>query len=320
MTDSRFYKPSKKTFKFAAKKLNAGDILSFPTETVYGLGADATNNKAVAKIFAAKKRPNFNPLIVHVSDAIKARRYVIMNTLAQKLATSFWPGPFTMVLPLKKNNGLSNLITAGMDTVAVRVPKHKIAQELLHIFDGPIAAPSANKSGKISPTTAAHVDSEFFNELDMIIDGGVCEKGLESTIVQVNENGITLLRPGNVTQEDIEKVAGQSVKINELQSDSPIAPGQLKSHYAPNAGMRLNVLKPKSGEAYLSFGHNVETSNSLNLSPSGNLIEAAANLFSMMRSLDHLKIKTIAVAPIPAVGLGVAINDRLERAAAAKGQ
>ena len=319
MTDSRFYRPSKKTFKLAVKKLNDGDILSFPTETVYGLGADATNNTAVAKIFSAKNRPIFNPLIVHVSDTINVKRYVIMNTLAQKLASNFWPGPFTMVLPVKKNNGLSDFITAGLDTVAVRVPKHKVAQELLHIFDGPIAAPSANKSGKISPTTAAHVDSEFFDELDMIIDGGVCEKGLESTIIQINENGIILLRPGSITQEDIEKIAGQSVKMNELQSGSPISPGQLKSHYAPNARMRLNVLTPKPGEAYLAFGHNIETLNSLNLSPTRNLIEAAANLFSMMRALDHLKIEIIAVAPIPAVGLGVAINDRLERAAAAKG-
>lgn len=318
MINNRLYKPSKKTFKLAAKKLSAGDILSFPTETVYGLGADATNNSAVSKVFAAKNRPSYNPLIVHVSDMHKAQQYVSMNKLAQKLAINFWPGPLTMVLPLKKNNGLSDLINAGLKTVAMRVPNHRSAIELLRIFNGPIAAPSANKSGKISPTTAAHVDSDFFNELDMIIDDGSCEKGLESTIVKIDKNDIIILRPGSITQEDIEKVAGQNVKMNELCSDHPIAPGQLKSHYAPNAIIRLNAIKPEPGEAYLAFGYNVETSNSLNLSPSRDLLEAASNLFSMMRALDRLNMETIAVAQIPNSGLGVAINDRLERAAATR--
>ena len=302
MINNRLYKPSKKTFKLAAKKLSAGDILSFPTETVYGLGADATNNSAVSKVFAAKNRPSYNPLIFHVYDMHKAQQYVSMNKLAQKLAINFWPGPLTMVLPLKKNNGLSDLINAGLKTVAMRVPNHRSAIELLRIFNGPIAAPSANKSGKISPTTAAHVDSDFFN----------------FKIIKIDKNDIIILRPGSITQEDIEKVACQNVKMNELCSDHPIAPGQLKSHYAPNAIIRLNAIKPKPGEAYLAFGYNVETSNSLNLSPSRDLLEAASNLFSMMRALDRLNMETIAVAQIPNSGLGVAINDRLERAAATR--
>lgn len=316
MTKSRFYIPSKETFELATKKLDAGEIVSFPTETVYGLGADATNSTAVAKIYGAKQRPRFNPLIVHLSEADKAQNYVQMNSLAQKLADSFWPGPFTMVLPLREKSGLSDLITAGLDTVAVRVPKNSIAHELLRTFDGPIAAPSANKSGNISPTTAAHVDGEFGDELDMIIDGGPCDKGLESTIVQIDDSGITLLRPGNITPADIEKVTGQTIHLNDQPSDNPVAPGQLKSHYAPNAKMRLNATRPTPGEAYLAFGQNSSTANSLNLSPTGDLIEAASNLFSMMRALDHLNLQTIAVAPIPNTGLGIAINDRLERAAA----
>tara|TARA_R110002096_G_scaffold415163_1_gene616725 strand:- start:116846 stop:117814 length:969 start_codon:yes stop_codon:yes gene_type:complete len=316
MTKSRLYIPSNETFDLATKKLADGDIVSFPTETVYGLGADATNSTAVAKIYAAKNRPSINPLIVHLSDAKKADLYVHINPTAQKLADNFWPGPFTMVLPLREQSGLSDLITAGLDTVAVRVPMNNVAHKLLQKFDGPIAAPSANKSGNISPTTAAHVDGEFGDELDMIIDGGACDKGLESTIVQIDESGITLLRPGNITPKDIEKVTGQAIQINDQPTDNPVAPGQLKSHYAPNTKMRLNAAKQGPAEAYLAFGHNSNTENSLNLSPSGDLVEAAANLFSMMRELDRLNLEAIAVAPIPNTGLGIAINDRLERAAA----
>lgn len=318
MAKSRIYNPTKEVISRASDALKQGEILSFPTETVYGLGADATNTKAVAKIFSAKNRPSFNPLILHFSSIDMAEKYVIINPLAKKLSDAFWPGPFTMVLPLKKNNGISKLITAGLETVAIRIPKHPVAQEILLEFSGPIAAPSANKSGHISPTCAQHVNEEFGNEIGMIIDGGPCDNGIESTIVKVNDDHLLLLRPGNITKETIERTLSIKVKIEDKPTDNPIAPGQLKSHYAPNAKMRLNVTHPNNDEAYLAFGDTQWTQNMLNLSQTRNLEEAAANLFSMMRALDQLNIKTIAVAPIPKNGLGYAINDRLERAAAPK--
>ncbi|MBT5074982.1 MAG: threonylcarbamoyl-AMP synthase [Kordiimonadaceae bacterium] len=314
MTERRLYIPSIKTYVLAASKLKQGDIVSFPTETVYGLGADATNSSGVAKIYAAKERPSFNPLIVHLASAEKAQQYVKMNALAQKLADKFWPGPFTMVLPLKENSGLSDLISAGLDTVAVRVPKNDVAHSLLEHFDGPIAAPSANKSGNISPTTAQHVDGEFGEELEMIIDGGPCEKGIESTIVQIEGEQIIILRPGNITISEIEAVTSENVIFNAQSSDTPNSPGQLESHYAPNSKMRLNASEVFSGECFLGFGECGPST--VNLSPSGDLIEAAANLFSMMRKLDQMDFDTIAVAHIPPTGLGMAINDRLKRAAA----
>jgi len=319
MTKSRLYIPTNKTFDLAVKMLKQGDIVSFPTETVYGLGADATNSQAVAKIFEAKSRPSFNPLIVHISSAALAGQFVTMNDLSAKLAECFWPGPFTMVLPLKPECGLSDLITAGLDTVAIRVPKNETAHELLAQFGGPIAAPSANKSGNISPTSAAHVSEEFGDNINMIIDSGPCEKGIESTIAQVKNDEIILLRPGNITAAEIEEKTGIKVKTNIATTESPVAPGQLKSHYAPNSKMRLNVITPRKNEAFLAFGPCNTSENCLNLSPDADLAEAATNLFSMMRALDHLNLKAIAVAPIPHTGLGIAINDRLERAAAPKG-
>lgn len=319
MTESRLYTPSKDTFNLATKMLKQGDILSFPTETVYGLGADATNSVAVAKIFTAKSRPSFNPLIVHVSDTTKAKQFVKMNDLAKKLADAFWPGPFTMVLPLKEESGLSDLITAGLDTVAIRVPKNKIAHDLLTHFGGAIAAPSANKSGRISATSAAHVYEELGEKIEMIIDGGPCEKGIESTIVQVINDEIFMLRPGNITAKDIKEKIGVTVKTKNTPTDNPVAPGQLKSHYAPNSKMRLNIKTPNPNEAFLAFGPCDITETCLNLSVNGDLEQAATNLFSMMRALDQLKLDSIAVAPIPRTGLGIAINDRLERAAAPKG-
>ncbi len=320
MIKSRIHKPEAGTYSHAANLLREGELVSFPTETVYGLGADATNNDAVAKIYATKNRPSFNPLIVHVADKDKAIQYVKMNDLALKLAEHFWPGPFTVVLPLKENSGLSELITAGLSTIAIRVPENKVAHELIATFDGPIAAPSANKSGKISPTTATHVDGEFGDELNMIIDGGPCEKGIESTIVQIIENEIKILRPGNITIADIESIIGKSILDNMQTSDTPNSPGQLESHYAPETKMRLNVLEPNEGEALLTFGDTAKNIDifTLNLSPSGNLVEAASNLFSMMRKLDQMNFKSIAVSPIPETGLGIAINDRLRRAAAPK--
>ncbi|MCP5381510.1 MAG: threonylcarbamoyl-AMP synthase [Kordiimonadaceae bacterium] len=320
MTKNRHHNPSEETFELAAKILKQGDIVSFPTETVYGLGADARNSDAVAKIYEAKKRPQFNPLIVHLADADDAAQYVMMNVYSRKLAKAFWPGPFTMVLPLKEKSGLSDLVTAGLDTVAIRVPENQTAHELLTEFDGPIAAPSANKSGNVSPTTADHVESEFGPELTMIIDGGPCHKGIESTILQIDGGEITLLRPGNITAEQIEKVIKRDIEVQSSPKNNPTAPGQLKSHYAPKTKMRLNVTDPEPGEAFLAFGKYKTDKNSLNLSPSGDLVEAAKNLFSMMRTLDKLGLKNIAVAPIPLTGLGFAINDRLERAAAPRGE
>ncbi|MDG1437990.1 MAG: L-threonylcarbamoyladenylate synthase [Emcibacteraceae bacterium] len=318
MNNNRIHKPDLRTIESAVGFLRLGKIVSFPTETVYGLGADATNSTAIAKIFAAKNRPTFNPLIVHLSDPSLAEHYVKMNQTALALAFAFWPGPFTMVLPLKENSPISDLITAGLDTVAIRVPANKVAHKLLENFGGPIAAPSANKSGHISPTTAHHVDSEFSNELEMIIDGGPCHKGIESTIAQVIDDHVIILRPGSVTAEDIRISTNIKVITNIEPTDNPVAPGQLKSHYAPNTKMRLNADEPKDGEAYLAFGETLPHDNMLNLSTSGNIEEAAANLFSMMRALDDLNLNTISVAPIPMSGLGLAINDRLTRAAAPK--
>lgn len=316
MNISRIYSPNEENCRRAAELIRAGELVSFPTETVYGLGADATNCDAVAKIFEAKNRPDFNPLIVHVNNSDKAAKYVKFNRTAKLLANAFWPGPFTMVLPKKETGSLSNLISAGLDTIAIRVPEHKAAQTILNQFDGPIAAPSANISGHISPTNAIHVDGEFGDELKMIIDGGPCNKGIESTIVQVSDDNIVLLRPGNVTIEAIENVTDIKVTLGGNNAN-PNSPGQLASHYAPNAKMRLNVTTPSNDECLLAFGVTPDHKG-LNLSPSGNLTEAATNLFSMMRELDSRECATIAVSPIPQTGLGRAINDRLKRAAAPK--
>ena len=306
--------------KFATGILRKGKLVSFPTETVYGLGADATNKNAISRIYQSKSRPSFNPLITHVTSAQKASDYVHMNDMTIELADKFWPGPFTMVLPLKENSGLSDLVTAGLKTAAIRVPENPIAQSLLKSFDGPIAAPSANKSGHISPTTAQHVDEEFGQELELIIDGGACKKGLESTIIEVRNNQIILLRPGSITPSQIEEITGNKVSINSPATNKPNAPGQLKSHYAPNAKVRLNATNVEKDECFLAFGevsHGADV-DTLNLSTSGDLQEAAANLFSMLRELDKMNFSTIAVSPIPDIGLGIAINDRLKRAAAPK--
>lgn len=318
MAKSRIYKPTAEAIIMASDILKKGEVVSFPTETVYGLGADATNSDAIAKIFSAKNRPSFNPLIIHLPNTQMVEKYVELSQLTKDLSNIFWPGPFTMVLPLKKNSGISTLITAGLETVAIRVPSHPVAHTLLNEFNGPMAAPSANKSGQISPTTAQHVDQEFGDELELIIDGGPCDNGLESTIVKVVYDQLTILRPGNVTVEEIQEKIEVKIVTDTQPTDNPIAPGQLKSHYAPNANVRLNVINPEMNEAYLAFGDTNQVENMLNLSPSGDLEEAASNLFSMMRSLDQLNLKTISVAPIPKSGVGVAINDRLERAAAPK--
>jgi L-threonylcarbamoyladenylate synthase len=305
------------TIREAAGHLRAGRLVAFPTETVYGLGADATNGVAVASIFEAKGRPRFNPLIVHVANAQAAERYVVLDALAQKLAAKFWPGPLTLVLPQKPNAGISDLVTAGLDTVAIRVPDHEIARALLQEAGVPIAAPSANRSGHVSPTTAAHVAADLDDKLALILDGGPTQHGLESTVVAIADGVVIILRPGAVTADKIEAVTGARAARSYEGGDRPQSPGQLASHYAPKCGVRLDATTVESGEALLAFGPaSIATDGPMiNLSPSGNLTEAATNLFAALRTLDQPNVRCIAVMPIPDTGLGEAINDRLRRAA-----
>lgn len=299
----------------AASLLAKGQLVAFPTETVYGLGADARNDNAVAGIFEAKSRPQFNPLIVHVRDIAAVESIVEIPDAARPL-TAFWPGPLTLVLPRRVDSGLSELVSAGLETVAVRIPEHPVARALLANFNGPIAAPSANPSGKISPTTARHVLDGLSGRVAAVLNGGACDIGLESTILGFTPKP-TLLRSGGIPVELIEEILDQQLALPDQSNIT--APGQLKSHYAPNARLRLNAEKPES-EAWLGFGPTSHDVPSLNLSPSGNLREAAANLFAYLRKLDQMAaanaLSKIAVAPIPMKGLGAAINDRLERAAA----
>lgn len=294
----------------AADLLHAGALVAVPTETVYGLGADARNGKAVAEIYAAKGRPSFNPLIVHVASAEAAQSYVEWSDAAQKLVDAFWPGPLTLVLPLKPNSGISSLVTAGLDTLAVRVPANTAAKAILETFGGPVAAPSANPSGRISPTTAQHVIDGLNGRIAAVIDAGPCTVGLESTIVGLSDLP-QLLRPGGLASEEIEAVLGQ--RLGSYSGNGAItAPGQMKSHYAPKATVRLNAENASGDEVFLGFG---DMPCDLNLSPSENLTEAASNLFSYFHQLDETG-RPIAVATIPDTGLGIAINDRLRRAAA----
>jgi L-threonylcarbamoyladenylate synthase len=298
----------------AARLIRAGRLVAFPTETVYGLGADATQDRAVAAIFAAKGRPAFNPLIAHVLDAAEARRYVAWNDTAERLASTFWPGPLTLVLPRIEGCRLSLLVSAGLDTAAVRAPSHPIARDLIASSGVPIAAPSANRSGAISPTRPEHVVESLGASVDLVIDGGPCDVGLESTVLDLTTPTPTLLRPGGTTREAIEAVigaveAGPAIGV----AGTLHSPGQLESHYAPRAAVRLNATAAESGEILLGFGR---VAGAMNLSPGGDLVEAAANLFSMLRALDASGTSRIAIAPIPESGLGLAINDRLRRAAA----
>lgn len=306
----------------AAAAIRAGALVAMPTETVYGLAADATIDAAVAKIFEAKGRPRFNPLICHVTGAEMAARYVAVSPLARKLIDAFWPGPLTLVLPRRANADLSLLVSAGLDTIAVRAPEHAIAQALIGAADRPLAAPSANRSGRISPTAAEHVrEGNLLIEPAAIMDGGPCRIGIESTIVKVDGDVATLLRPGGAARTDIEKVLGRPLAALP-QTDTPQAPGMLASHYAPRANLRLNAAHAAPDEVFLGFGGSMDTSAraSENLSETGDMREAAANLFRLLRQLDeHCQargLNAIAVAPIPHDGLGEAINDRLARAAA----
>ena len=297
-----------------AKILRNGGLVAFPTETVYGLGADATNDHAVAGIYEAKGRPSFNPLIIHLPNLKDALHYADFNDMALQLADQFWPGALTLVVPLKPKSKLSKLVSAGLDTVAIRVPAHGGARDLLRVTGTPIAAPSANTSGRLSPTTASHVSDSLNGKVDIILDGGPCQVGLESTIIDCSTDRVTLLRPGGIAAEVIEHVIGKSLIKASSDDHTPKSPGMLASHYAPNCPIRLNVAQPKDGEVYLGFGECPDAD--LNLSPDGDLRQAAANLFNMLHELDQKGAVGIAVSPIPNTGLGLAINDRLTRAAA----
>jgi len=298
----------------AADILRGGGLVAFPTETVYGLGADATDDTAVARIFAAKARPSFNPLIVHLPNLAAAREIAVFDANAERLADAFWPGALTLVLPLKPNAGIAPLVSAGLPTIALRVPDHPLAQALLRRAGRPIAAPSANPSGKISPTSARHVAASLAGRIEAILDGGPCPVGLESTILTTVPIP-TLLRPGGLPTEAIEACLGAPLARHtpaDTPNTTPNAPGQLASHYAPTAPLRLNATQPRADELFLGFGPGPGT---LNLSAAGDLTEAAANLFHHLHTLDAMG-QAIAVAPIPDTGLGRAINDRLRRAAA----
>jgi L-threonylcarbamoyladenylate synthase len=307
----------------AARLIREGELVAFPTETVYGLGGDATNEHAVAKIFEAKGRPQFNPLISHVLDAGEARRLVQWSDIADKLAARFWPGPLTLVLPRAKNSPIALLATAGLDTVAIRAPAHPMAQALIRAAGRPIAGPSANRSGAVSPTRAEHVAESLGDRVRLILDGGPCEVGLESTVLDLTTAMPTLLRPGGATREAIEEVIGPVALSHAVPSGNAAhkSPGQLASHYAPARPVRLNATSVTADEGLLAFGPRppAGANQVLNLSVSGDLTEAAANLFAHLRALDQPANARIAVMPIPQTGLGLAINDRLRRAAADDG-
>jgi len=307
----------------AARSLAAGGLVAFPTETVYGLGADARNGTAVARLYAAKGRPSFNPLIAHVADLAAARRLATFDAAAERLAAAFWPGPLTLVLRKRADCPVAELATAGLDSIGVRVPDHPVARDILRAFAAPIVAPSANRSGHVSPTTAAHVLADLRGRIDLIVDGGPAFVGVESSIVACLD-GPLLLRPGGLPRGEIERVLGaplDDAPAGAIDAEAPIAPGLLASHYAPRARLRLDAAEVRPGEALLAFGGALpsgaeQAARVLNLSPAGDLVEAAANLFSHLRALDAAGAASIAVMPIPRDDLGEAINDRLARAAA----
>ncbi|BBE72161.1 L-threonylcarbamoyladenylate synthase [Oharaeibacter diazotrophicus] len=309
----------------AAALLASGGLVALPTETVYGLGADATDGAAVAGIYEAKGRPSFNPLIAHVPDLASAERLALFDPISVRLANAFWPGPLTLVLPRRPDCPVSELATAGLDTLAIRVPDHPVARRLLEAVGRPVAAPSANRSGHVSPTTADHVLVDLDGRIDAVVDGGPTRVGVESTIVAVTDGVARILRPGGIARAAIEAVVGAPVADGPASDDvAPLAPGMLTSHYAPAARVRLDAAEILPGEALLAFGPvpppGAERAVAvMNLSPAGDLVEAAANLFGMLRALDGAGTASLAVAPIPAEGLGEAIRDRLARAAAPRG-
>lgn len=309
--------PAPEAIAEAAHLIRAGRLVAFPTETVYGLGADATDDAAVARIFEAKARPSFNPLIVHFASAEAARRVAVFDDRAEALARALWPGALTLVLAARPDSAVSRLATAGLDTVAVRVPSHPVANRLLTLVARPVAAPSANPSGAVSPTEARHVAESLGERVAMVLDGGPCPIGLESTVVDLGHGAARLLRPGGVAVEDVEAVVGRLARVG--AGERVRSPGLLGRHYAPTVPLRANATHVRPGEALLAFGATPPTGTpvqTLNLSPSGDLREAAANFFAMLRALDRSEHAAIAVAPIPERGLGLAINDRLRRASA----
>jgi L-threonylcarbamoyladenylate synthase len=303
----------------AAALLRAGRLVAFPTETVYGLGADATSDRAVARIFEAKGRPRFNPLIVHLADAAAAEALAVFDDRARDLAARFWPGPLTLVLPRAAACPVSLLCSSGLDSLALRVPGHPLAEALLRRSGRPLAAPSANRSGAISPTTAAHVARSLGDRVPLILDGGPCPLGLESSVLDLTGERPALLRPGAVTREALEARLGPLAGPE--AGEAPKSPGQLESHYAPALPLRLEARRAGPREALLAFGPDppAGAAATLNLSASGDLVEAAANLFAHLHALDRPELEAIAVMPVPETGLGAAINDRLRRAAAPRG-
>lgn len=315
----RVAQPNAQSIAEAAALLRDGRLVAFPTETVYGLGADATQGRAVAAIYEAKGRPRFNPLIAHVADVAAAAALAEMGATARCLAEAFWPGPLTLVMPHRPTSPVASLVTAGLDTIAVRVPSHPVALDLLRAVGRPVAAPSANRSGHVSATTAGHVAADLGASVALILDAGPTPHGIESTILDIAGSEPLLLRPGAVTAEAIAAVLGAIPRpVQPIAADCPTAPGQLESHYAPGLPVRLAATSPRTGEAFLAFGPYAPAYDGplLNLSPRGDLAEAAANLFAALRRLDKSGAAGLAVMPIPEQGLGAAINDRLRRAAA----
>lgn len=318
-----------KTIDEAAKLIREGGLVAFPSETVYGLGANALDGKAVAQIFEAKGRPSFNPLISHISNAEQAEKFGIFDDIAREIATIFWPGPLTLIVKRRDDCAISELASAGLPTVALRVPGHPVAQALIRAAGVPIAAPSANKSGEISPTTPMHVADSLGEAVDMILADGPCAVGLESTVLDLSGDAPVIVRAGAVTAEDIAVLIGRDVVYDLGDKEKPSSPGQLLKHYAPHIPLRMNAIDLEPGEAFLGFGSDkfmgikgggaakdLPDSMRLNLSETQDLHEAASNLFRMMRLLDRPEHKGIAVMPIPDQGLGIAMNDRLRRASA----
>jgi L-threonylcarbamoyladenylate synthase len=296
----------------AAEALKRGELVAFPTETVYGLGADASNDLAVARIYEVKVRPSFNPLICHVAENAQAFALGRFPDLAGRLADALWPGPLSIVVPRTEHCPVSLLATAGLNSLALRVPRGEVALTLLRAFGGPVVAPSANPSGQLSPTTASHVIEGLGDKVEIVLDGGPCSVGLESTVVSFTSDLPTLLRPGGIPREQIEEILGHALS-DDFASARPQSPGQLESHYAPRAKLRLGAKRPNDTEAYLGFG--LHDHGPYNLSRKGDVAEAAGNLFRLLHEIDAKGMGAIAVAPIPRYGLGEAINDRLRRAA-----
>jgi len=321
LTDGLVRPESPEVLEEAAAHLRGGRLVAFPTETVYGVGADASNAEAVARIFAAKGRPRFNPLIAHVESVEAAERVGVFGPDARVLAAAFWPGPLTLVVPRREGARIVDLATAGLPTVGIRVPGYRLARTLVEAVGRPIVAPSANRSGHVTATTARHVAEDLGTRVALVIDGGPTPVGLESTILGLAEDEVLLLRPGGVPREAIERVLGRALTLPPPVGNRPLASGMLASHYAPHAAVRLDATEVAPGEAVIGFGPGLprgaeQAAAVENLSPTGDLAEAANRLFAVLRALDAAGVDTIAVAPIPAEGLGEAIRDRLARAAA----